>query len=36
MITVVVKFIRRYCPVMIGDKNAFNHWAKILRLKIKF
>lgn len=34
IITCIVKFIRRYCPIIVGDKEAFNRVSQRLRLGI--
>lgn len=36
VITAIVKVIRKYCPVLIGDKLAFNTLAKRMHLNIEF
>lgn len=36
LIASAVKLIRRFCPIMIGDKEAFNELAKKMKLKIEF
>lgn len=34
--SVTVYLIKRYCPIMVGDKNSFNKVAQKLKLKISF
>ena len=35
-IALAVKLIRRFCPILIGDKKSFNSLAKKMKLKISF
>lgn len=34
VIVCIVKFVRRYCPIIVGDKEAFNRASRRLRLHI--
>lgn len=36
VIAVVAKFIKRYVPIMVGDKKSFNNLARKLQLNIQF
>ena len=36
VIALIVRFIKSYMPIAIGDKNAFNSLAKKLNLKVQF